>query len=229
MPKKPDERIGKAKQMYLEGKKLIDIAKQLNLPEGTVRRWKSTHHWDNERSDKNKANVRIKRKRGGQPGNHNATGPPKNQNARKHGFYSRWLPSEIKEIIDDMPTDPLDILWSNIELQYAKIIHAQKIIYVNDRNDKTTDISFEGDNGTGYAIQQAWDKENKNIQAQSRAMQTLLSMIKEYDDMLHKNWDTATELQKAKLENMKMQTEKLRSDSGSIDASDKVVIVDDIE
>lgn len=227
MPKKPDERIGTAKKMYLEGKKLIDIAKELDLPEGTVRRWKSTHHWDSERSDKNIANVRIKRKRGGQPGNHNATGPPKNQNARKHGFYSRWLPSEIKEIIDDMPTDPLDILWSNIELQYAKIIHAQKIIYVNDRNDKTTDISFEGDNGTGYAIQQAWDKENKNIQAQSRAMQTLLSMIKEYDDMLHKNWDTATELQKAKLVQIKVQTDKLKGTTA--DDMDGVVIVDDIE
>lgn len=52
MPKKPDERIEPAKQMYLDGMKLIDIAKQLDLPEGTVRRWKSTHKWDSERSDK---------------------------------------------------------------------------------------------------------------------------------------------------------------------------------
>ncbi len=58
MPKKPDERIEPAKQMYLDGMKLIDIAKQLDLPEGTVRRWKSTHKWDSERSDKKDANVR---------------------------------------------------------------------------------------------------------------------------------------------------------------------------
>ena len=37
--------------MFLGGMKLIDIAKQLNLPEGTVRRWKSTHRWKNERSN----------------------------------------------------------------------------------------------------------------------------------------------------------------------------------
>ena len=61
MPKKPDERIESAKQMYLDGMKLIDIAKQLDLPEGTVRRWKSTHKWDSERSDKSDANVRKKK------------------------------------------------------------------------------------------------------------------------------------------------------------------------
>lgn len=64
MPKKPDERIDQAKQMYLDGMKLIDISRQLDLPEGTVRRWKSTHKWDSERSDKKDANVR--KKRGGQ-------------------------------------------------------------------------------------------------------------------------------------------------------------------
>lgn len=47
--------------MYLKGMKLVEIASQLNLPEGTVRRWKSTHRWDNERSDKN--NERSERKK----------------------------------------------------------------------------------------------------------------------------------------------------------------------
>lgn len=54
--------------MYLKGMKLVEIASQLSLPEGTVRRWKSTHGWDNERSDKNnerswKEKKREKRKR----------------------------------------------------------------------------------------------------------------------------------------------------------------------
>ena len=53
MARAPDPRIEQAKAMYLKGKKLVEIASQLNLPEGTVRRWKSTHKWDNERSDKN--------------------------------------------------------------------------------------------------------------------------------------------------------------------------------
>lgn len=57
MARAPDPRINQAKAMYLNGMKLVEIASQLNLPEGTVRRWKSTHNWDSERSDK-KTNVR---------------------------------------------------------------------------------------------------------------------------------------------------------------------------
>lgn len=41
----------KAYEMYKDGMKLIDIASELQLPPGTVRRWKSTYGWDNERSD----------------------------------------------------------------------------------------------------------------------------------------------------------------------------------
>lgn len=60
MARAPDPRITQAKAMYLKGMKLVEIASQLNLPEGTVRRWKSTHKWDSERSDKN--NERSERK-----------------------------------------------------------------------------------------------------------------------------------------------------------------------
>ena len=61
MARAPDKRIEQAKGMYLKGMKLVEIASQLSLPEGTVRRWKSTHGWDNERSDKN--NERSERKK----------------------------------------------------------------------------------------------------------------------------------------------------------------------
>ena len=61
MARAPDKRIEQAKAMYLKGMKLVEIASQLSLPEGTVRRWKSTHGWDNERSDKN--NERSERKK----------------------------------------------------------------------------------------------------------------------------------------------------------------------
>lgn len=41
----------KAYEMYKGGMKLVDIASKLNLPNGTIRRWKSTYKWDSERSD----------------------------------------------------------------------------------------------------------------------------------------------------------------------------------
>ena len=229
MPKKPGERIEPAKQMYFEGMKLIDIAKQLDLPEGTVRRWKSTHKWDSERSDKSNANVRIKRKRGGQPGNHNASGPPGNRNAEKHGFFTKWLPEETREILEDIETDdPLDLLWDNIQLQYVAIVRAQKLMYVKDQQDRTKEISMEGESITAYDIQQAWDKHATFMQAQSRAIGTFSRLVKEYDELLHKNWDTATEIQKARLAQIQAQTDKLKAESNKEGDAESVVIHDDI-
>lgn len=40
----------KAYKMYKQGMKFVDIAAELDVPPGTVRRWKSTHGWDGERS-----------------------------------------------------------------------------------------------------------------------------------------------------------------------------------
>lgn len=46
MARAPDERIEQAKAMYLKGMKLVEIASQLNISEGTVRSWKSRYKWD---------------------------------------------------------------------------------------------------------------------------------------------------------------------------------------
>ena len=54
MARAPDPRIEQAKAMYLQGMKLVGIANRLSLPEGTVRRWKCTHKWENERSETKK-------------------------------------------------------------------------------------------------------------------------------------------------------------------------------
>lgn len=228
MPRKPDERIVKAKEMYHDGMKLVEIASQLNLPEGTVRRWKSTHKWDSERSDKNKANVRIKkRKRGGQPGNHNATGPPGNKHAEKHGFFSKWLPEETKEILDEISgNDPIDLLWDNIQLQYAAIIRAQKLMHVKDQEDMTKEVSMNGSETTAYDIQYSWDKQANFMTAQSRAMKTLEGMISKYDELIHKNWDNVTDEQKERIALLKAQRSKLeqRDDEGD----DGVEIINDV-
>lgn len=52
MASKKNPLSNKAYEMYKDGMKLIDIASELQLPPGTVRRWKSTYNWDNERSGK---------------------------------------------------------------------------------------------------------------------------------------------------------------------------------
>ena len=217
MARAPDPRIEQAKAMYLEGEKLVEIASQLNLPEGTVRRWKCTHKWDNERSDKKNERSR-KRKRGAQPKNQNAVGnnggaPEQNKNAEKFGFFSKYLPEETVSIIQEMPTDPLDVLWDQIQIAYAAIIRAQQIMYVRDRDDKTIEKIEEKDGnviGERWEVQQAWDKQGKFLQAQARAQSALRSLIKQYDELLHKRWDLASDEQKARIAQIKAQTDKLK-------------------
>ena len=48
----PNEKAAKAKKLFESGMKLVEIAAQLGVPDGTVRRWKSTGAWGSERSDK---------------------------------------------------------------------------------------------------------------------------------------------------------------------------------
>ena len=223
MARAPDPRIEQAKAMYLEGEKLVEIASQLNLPEGTVRRWKCTHKWDNERSDKKNERSR-KRKRGAQPKNQNAVGnnggaPEQNKNAEKFGFFSKYLPEETVSIIQEMPTDPLDVLWDQIQIAYAAIIRAQQIMYVRDRDDMTTTKIEEGygekSTREKWEVQQAWDKQGNFLQAQARAQKTLEGLIKQYDELLHKNWELASEEQKARIAQIKANTDRLKGTESS--------------
>jgi len=228
----PDERAEKAFELYQQGLKLIEIARQLEVPEGTVRSWKNRYKWSNATLQKNKCNV-AKRNKGGQPGNKNAVGhgaPKENKNAEKHGFFAKWLPEETFEIFQEIQQkDPLDILWDNIMLQFTAIVRAQKIMFVKDQEDKTLEKieeKFGNVIGERWEVQQAWDKHANFLQAQSRAMKTLESMIRQYDEMLHKSWDLSTEEQKLRMQKLKSEIKVLEESRGS---DTNVTIIDDIE
>lgn len=215
MARAPDPRIEQAKVMYLNGARLVEISASLNLPEGTVRRWKCTHRWDSERSDK-KSERSEKKKRGAQPGNTNSSGgPPGNKKAEKYGFFSKYLPEETVSIIQEMPKDPLDILWDQIQIAYAAIIRAQQIMYVKDRDDKTKEKVMSGETSVAWEVQQAWDKQGRFLQSQARAQAELRGLIKQYDELLHKNWELATEEQKARIAQLKAQTDRMKGAENS--------------
>lgn len=213
MPRKPDERIEQAKEMFSKGLKLIEIANQLGVPEGTVRSWKNRYKWDCNVA-KEKRNV-AKAKKGGQPGNKNAVGgkgPKQNKNAEKHGFFSKYLPEETFSIIQEIEKkDPLDILWENIQIAYAAIVRAQQIMYVKDHEDKTIEKVEEKKSkgkliGEKREVQEAWDKQATFLKAQARAQRELRSLIKQYDELLHSNYELATEEQKARIEQIRAKT-----------------------
>lgn len=51
MARAPNEKLGKAYELFKKGYKLIEISRELDIPDGTVRRWKKTYNWGNERSN----------------------------------------------------------------------------------------------------------------------------------------------------------------------------------
>lgn len=213
MPKAKNPKAKDAENMFKNGLKLVEIAKKLDLPEGTIRRWKSTYKWHSERSHKN-PNVRNK---GGAPfGNKNATGPPGNRHAEKYGFFSKHLPEETLSIIKGMPENPLDILWDQIQIAYAAIIRAQKIMYVSGQEDMSKELVMEsaGESGSSeaYTVQFAWDKHAGFLKAQARAQGELRSLIKRYDEQLHESWELATEEQRCRVDKIRAETLKIKGE-----------------
>lgn len=192
----------------MAGMKYKDIADKYGVSLNTVKSWKVRHKWDKKSvHTKSEKVCTQKKKHGGQPGNKNAVGhgaPKRNKNAEKFGFFSKYLPEETVSIIQEMPADPLDVLWDQIQIAYAAIIRAQQIMYVRDRDDLTT-TQIQDKNGDSvteerWEVQQAWDKQASFLKAQARAQSELRSMIKQYDELLHKNWALASEEQKARIE-----------------------------
>lgn len=169
---------------YLSGMKHKDIEKKYNLSSNTLKSWIKRYHWSEE-----KKGAPLKRKKGAPLNNKNAVGnmggaPEKNSNAVKHGLFQKYLPSDTLDIIDSMDDKtPLDLLWDSIQIQYAAIIRAQNIMYVRDAADKTTTKVGYTDGkvvGETWEVQQAWDKQANFMKAQSRAIDSLRGMIKDY-------------------------------------------------
>lgn len=234
----------KAFELFKEHKGKIsskDIAKLLNESEKNIEYWRSVDRWSSRYNPK-----------GGAPlGNKNAIGAPEgNQYARKDGWYSKYLPTRTKNIIKELQeseANPIDILWAQIVTQWAAIMNAQKIMFVENKDDKTKEIkkfksqseivkakggrsslppskNFEefkerlnSDTETvevyreeEFEIQFAWDKQANFLNAQSRAMGELRSLIRQYEYMLTQG--LVTEEQKLRIKKIKESLNNSKQD-----------------
>lgn len=217
----------KAFEMWREsdGKMLLkDIADALGLLDTQIRKWKNQDRWE----DRLNSNVTIPKSnvtnRAGAPkGNKNAVGnkggaaPKGNSNAVTHGFFRKFFPEETLEIMEQIETrSPIDMLWDNIVIQYTAIIRAQRLMFVQDQGNITKEVrknksmSNEGMEmkEQEWEIQFAWDKHATFLHAQSRAMSTLQSLIRQYEDMCNKG--LATEEQRLRIEKLKAEVDSLR-------------------
>ncbi|HBH1171905.1 TPA: hypothetical protein KRK37_003543 [Clostridioides difficile] len=210
----------KVKQDYLKGMKQKEISSKYDISLNTLKSWIKRYNWASEKKKGAPIN-----KRGAPFSNKNSVGhgaPKENKNAEKFGFFSKYLPEETRELIQEISIkDKFDILWEQITIQYAAIIRAQKIMYVKDKEEMIKELkkheSTENGEKTEYEFQFAWDRQASFLNAQSRAMSELRSLIKQYDEMIHKDWNLATEEQRARVKVLKSKINNQESKEDKLD------------
>lgn len=126
MARAPDPRADQAKELFLSGKKLIEISELLNIPEGTIRSWKNRYRWDSANATLQKSKRNVAKAKGGQPGNRNAVGnkggaaPEQNKNAVKTGEFETLffdvLDPEEQNLISMVQPDKEELLLQEIQL-----------------------------------------------------------------------------------------------------------------
>lgn len=207
-----------AEKDYMNGMKYKEIAEKHGVSINTVKSWKRRHEWSREKGAPKQKSVHTKRK-GGQVGNQNAKGhgaPAANSNAVTHGLFAKYLPDETREIAEQVDSlSPLDILWMNIRMQFAQIMRSQQIMHVTDKDEMIKEIKkekeFSGESSSGseteWEFQFAWDRQANFLNAQSRAMSSLLSMLKQFTEMAGQDDERVLEAEKMQLSMNKTKKE----------------------
>ncbi|MFL0365368.1 phage terminase small subunit [Pseudobacillus sp. 179-B 2D1 NHS] len=228
-----------AEKDYVKGMKYKDIAEKYEVSINTVKSWKKRYGWNRDRGAPSEKSVHTK-KRGAPKGNINAKGnkggaaPKGNQNAVTHGFFSKFLPLEMLEIMEAMEErSPADLLWDQIQIQYAAIIRAQQIMFVEDKDEMIKELKkakyeyheIPKSQGGGiekavteeeYEFQFAWDRHATFLNAQSRAMGELRSLIKQFDELAHIDDERRLRMEQMRIgiDKTKAEIEKINSGKG---------------
>lgn len=163
----------------------------------------------------NKKRAKMYRKKK-TPGNPNPVKKftKRNQAGVKHGMYSKYIPEETLDLIKEVNgIEPTDILWGQIALQYAAIIRAQRIMFVENEGDHTLFTTEEGEHGDKKEVHTAWDKQSKFMASQTRAISELRSLIKQYVAIADEADERKVKLQamQASVEKTKLEVEKMVS------------------
>lgn len=166
-----------------------------------------------------------------------STGAPpekmkKNNNARTHGLFAKYLPKETLDIVNEIgDMEPLNILYMNIKMQFASIIRAQQIMFVENQDDHTTfktkeredDITIEEQ----YEIHASWDKQATFMNSLSRSMAELRNMLKQYVELANYDDDRLLEIKRMQsiVDKNNAEIERLNKENKT-DASPQITIVD---
>ncbi|WP_044445064.1 phage terminase small subunit [Bacillus spizizenii] len=223
---------------YVKGMKYKDLAEKYGVSVNTIKSWKQRHGWERKKGAPIEKSVHTKK--GGQPGNKNALGnnggpPQRNRNAVTHGFFSKFLPEETLEIMEEIQErSPADMIWDQIQIQYAAILRAQRIMFVSDKEEMIKELKKKRSliseiseiEEEEYEFQFAWDRHATFLNAQSRAMGELRSLIKQFDQLAHEQDERRLKLEQMRLNIDKTKAEVERLTNKDDDSSFEIIIKD---
>jgi len=208
------------------------LAEKYDIKLGTLKSRKSREGWsrDPTKKDATKSKKVATLKKEDAPKKRSGNPNPKNQFTKrntaavKHGFFSKYLPQETLDIIEEIQEmSPADMIWDQIIIQYTAIVRAQRIMFVEDKHelikelkkvkyDVVADPDVKGEfkqiaNEEEYEFQFAWDRHATFLNAQSRAMSELRSLIKQFDELAH-----VEDERRLKLEQMQLNINKTKAE-----------------
>ncbi|MFJ8457285.1 phage terminase small subunit [Bacillus paramycoides] len=242
-----------AQEDYMQGMKYKELAEKYEVSINTIKSWRKRHGWNRKGvHPKDEKGCTQTKKTGAPIGNKNAVGnsgnkhpkwgnknavghgaPKRNHNAMTHGFFRKHFPEDVADLAAEiMEKNPIDMLWENITIQYTAIIRSQKLMFVSNQEDTTKELRKNKVTESGFEeeweIQFAWDKHAAFLNAQSRAMSTLSSLIRDFDKLAN-----IDDERRMKLEQMKLGIEKSKAEIKGITEESsngsRVIIVNDKE
>lgn len=222
------------------------LAEKYGVKVGTLKSRRSREKWSRDPNKKdatsekdatqNKKKMQPRKQRAKQK-NRSGNPNPKNQfternsAALKHGLFSRYIPKETLEIMRSMANDdPADLMWDQVMIQYAAIMRAQNIMFVEDRNDTAKELkklkvenAFDREGNEvqvpieqEYEIQFAWDRYATFMNAQSRAIAEFRTSIKQFLEMAHEDDE-----RRLRLEQMQVGIDKVKAEIDNLSNGSK--------
>ncbi|AOZ89547.1 hypothetical protein BK049_13085 [Bacillus xiamenensis] len=171
------DKLIEAKQDYMKGMTYQQLADRYDVSIHTVKSWKRRYGWQRQKMSSKTA----------------------------HSIFNQFLSDETIEIMEKMGgRTSLDLIWDQIQIQYAAIIRAQRIMHVAAQDDMIKELkkvtympsSLEEDTIEGiqpepditaeeFSFQFSWDRHATFLNAQSRAMGELRRLIKQFEELAH--------------------------------------------
>jgi len=226
------------------------LAEKHGIKEGTLKSRRSREGWSRDATDATKrtgkservatnkraASGNVEKKassNGRKKKQRNRSGNPnpknqfteRNRAAVKHGLFSRYIPKETMEIMGMIAgSDTSSLLWMQIELQFAAIIRAQQIMFVEDKEETIKELKkrkvFDGELSSSeeeeWEIQFAWDRHATFLNAQSRAISELRTSIRQFEELIEDKDDERLlriELMRQQIDKGKLELSNLRGET----------------